>query len=534
MIEDNNWLMASAKGKSKKRIIGWTLAALGAMTPVLLVILIVILLGSGLFGAFSMVGGFLDGLFGSSDTQTLKDKTAMLSGMTEEEILELMESDKIDESVYETMMINKEEFQYLLEQVQEYNSQDVTRNIEIECKHTYSEWVEDETKENGGYYEQITEYPYRTITVRSADIEKFHLDWQLVYALCLTDTMTGVEDWARLAGTGEGEKGTMVHYGTNHEEIDYIISHVRMNYEYVTDLARSTKESYSMDECRALAHTKYQYGDLATEEGEWLFFYPHSLLERAYSGYSCMYYLVSEDGSTLYNLITASDVNHFDLIIERFCPNYNFGYFSMILGFIPGAEDLKNRLSHYYANRESGTQISDWELNYTIGDGINRSRLPTSTERIETEFGDLTDYGDLVYDETVGGNIVQEAMTKVGSAYNQNNRWAEGVYDCSSFVWRVLKAVGIDLAFICKGSTAAEECRGMVNAGMLIAPDQIKQGDIIFYSGEINGRYRNVTHVAIYAGGGKIVHASNPRDGVKVSDYYKTGLVCVCRPYGTE
>ena len=536
MNDEQNWLLETAKQKTKKKVVTVGLSLLGSMLPMLLIIFAVVILGSGVFGAFSMVGGFLDGIYGSSDMETLKKEAAKLNDLTEEEILELVKADKIDASFYETMMISREEFQYLLEQVMEYNAQDESKVIEIECRHTYMKWIEDETYPEGGYSEQVTEYPYREITVRSTDIEKFYLNWQLVYALCLTDTMSGVEDWTRILteDSAADTKGTLVHYGPDHEEIDYIISNVRMNYEYVTDLARSPKDTYTMEECEALAHTTYEYGDPETSEGEWFYYYPHSLLSRAYSGYSCMYYLMDSTGTRLTNLITASDVKHFDRIIERFCAKYNFGYFSIILNFIPGGEDLAQRLELYYANRETGYEISDWELDYEIGSGIDASLLPTSTERLETDFGDLTDYGDLAYDETRGGEIVREAMSKVGYAYDQNRRWEEGFYDCSSFIWRILQSAGIDLSKICSGSTAAEECRGMVNAGMVISPSDIRQGDIIFYSGEVNGRYRNVTHVAIYAGDGKIVHAASKKTGVKVGNYYKTGLVCVCRPYQLE
>lgn len=533
MNDEQNWLLKVAEQRTKKKAAILGISILSSMLPMLLLIFVIVILGSGVFGAFSMIGGFLDGIYGNSDMEILKNKTAGLNNLTEEEILELVKTDKIDDSFYATMMISKEEFWYLLEQVIEYNAQDESKVIEIECKHTYTIWIEDKTYLEGGYSEQVTEYPYREITVRSTDIEKFYLNWQLVYALCLTETMSGVDDWTRIF-TGSSEenlKGTLVHYGSAHEKIDYIISNVRMNYEYVTDLARSEKDIYSMEECEALAHTTYKYGDPETSEGEWFYYYPHSLLSRAYSGYSCMYYLLDSTGSRMTNLITASDVRHFERIIKRFCAKYNFGYFSIILNFIPGGENLAQQLELYYANQETGYEISDWELDYEIGSGIDVALLPTSTERLENDFGDLTDYGDLAFDESLGGEIVREAMSKVGCAYDQNRRWEEGYYDCSSFIWRVLQSVGIELSGICSGSTAAEECRGMVNAGMMISPSDIQQGDIIFYSGEVNGRYRNVTHVAIYAGDEKIVHAAGKKTGVKVGNYYKTGLVCVCRPY---
>ena len=39
-------------------------------------------------------------------------------------------------------------------------------------------------------------------------------------------------------------------------------------------------------------------------------------------------------------------------------------------------------------------------------------------------------------------------------------------------------------------------------------------GDLIFYSYSNNGRFFNITHVAIYVGNGKVVEAANERIGV--------------------
>ena len=550
--EQEDIVLQFAKKKAKKRVREWLLGCLTANLPVILIIFVVMTIGSGVFGAFSMVGGMLDGITGKSDIETLLNQTTILDELSEEEILELVINDKIDESFYETMMINKDEFQYLLESVIEYNSQNVAKTIQIECEHIFTEWVEntpddgtetdsdcenvgqtEEESESQGYYVKKTEYIYKPLQVSSTDIEKFYLDWQLVYALCLTDTMSGVDGWSRISGAADS-LGPLEHYGPNHEEIDYIISNVRMNYEYITDLARSSKESYSMEECKELVHTKFEYGDENTEEGKWLYYYPRSVISRAYSGYSCMYYLISPDNMTLTNFVIASDVKHFELIIDRFCRNYNFGYFSIILDFIPGADDLIDRLELYYQHKEDGYEIRDEQINYIIGSSIDVSLLPTSTERLDTDFGDLTDYGDLIFDENTGSKIVAEALSKVGCRYSQAERWEEGVYDCSSFIWRILQSVGIDLSTICSGSTAAEECRGMVNAGLVVPLSEIQPGDVIFYSDHVNGRYRNVTHVAFYAGNGQIVHAASAKSGVKVGNFYKSGLVCVCRPYKAE
>lgn len=538
MDEENQadaWLRKQG-GKAAKGCCVWALGLLVPAAPFLLIVICVGLLGTGLYSAFSTVGSFLKGLFGSSDAST-EENMAMLDNLTLEEVLELVKGDKLDKSFYETMMINKEEFQYLLERVQEVNNQSVEREIEIQCKHVYEEWVADKANPNGGHWETRTEYPYRSVTVNSDDIEKYKLDWQLVYSLCLTNTMSGVSGWTRVNATEE-YKGDLEHYGADHEVIDSIIDNVQMNYEYVTDLARSSQSSYTMDECEAMVHTSYQYGSADSEGGEWTYYIPHSVLKRAYSGYSCMYYLLSEDRTHLEKLITASDMKHFDLIVKRFCKKYNFSYFSSILSFIPGGGELAGKLSLYYDNRENGMEIASWNLtDYEIGSGISIDKLPTSTEPLTTDFGDLTDYGDLKYygdiefDDGIGGSIVADALTRVGSSYDQGNRWSANAYDCSSFVYRVLQSVDPSMVRMLIDTTAAGECKSMVEAGMTINPADIQQGDIIFYANGSGNRYRGVTHTAIYAGDGKIVHARGKAYGVCVSNYYTKGLVCVCRPY---
>lgn len=56
------------------------------------------------------------------------------------------------------------------------------------------------------------------------------------------------------------------------------------------------------------------------------------------------------------------------------------------------------------------------------------------------------------------------------------------------------------------------------NSGKKISADELLPGDLIFYAkgGRIN-------HVAIYIGGGQVIHASSPKTGIKISNYnYRT------------
>ena len=70
--------------------------------------------------------------------------------------------------------------------------------------------------------------------------------------------------------------------------------------------------------------------------------------------------------------------------------------------------------------------------------------------------------------------------------------------DCSGFIMSVYAHFGYDLPH------SSSALRGV---GRGVSYAEAQPGDIICYSG----------HVAIYIGGGAIVHASNERDGIKIS-----------------
>ena len=51
--------------------------------------------------------------------------------------------------------------------------------------------------------------------------------------------------------------------------------------------------------------------------------------------------------------------------------------------------------------------------------------------------------------------------------------------------------------------------------GSKVSLSNVQPGDLIFYR---NGS--RIGHVAMYIGGGRVVHASNPSDGIKISNMY--------------
>ena len=55
--------------------------------------------------------------------------------------------------------------------------------------------------------------------------------------------------------------------------------------------------------------------------------------------------------------------------------------------------------------------------------------------------------------------------------------------------------------------------------------EKLKPGDLIFYSNHTNDRYMDITHVAMYIGEGKIIHASGVNKGVCEQDVYFKNII---------
>lgn len=130
------------------------------------------------------------------------------------------------------------------------------------------------------------------------------------------------------------------------------------------------------------------------------------------------------------------------------------------------------------------------------------------------------------YAGETGQMVAGLALSKTGCRYSQAKRMEEGYYDCSSLVYRLYKEAGVTLP-----GTAAGQGQYCYRHAMLVNKKDLKPGDLIFYSYEQNGRFRNISHVAVYVGNGEMVHAANESRGV-VKDALRTkNVVFYARPY---
>lgn len=108
-----------------------------------------------------------------------------------------------------------------------------------------------------------------------------------------------------------------------------------------------------------------------------------------------------------------------------------------------------------------------------------------------------------------GTAIAAYAKQFVGNPYVWGGSSLTNGADCSGFTMSVYAKFGYSLPH----SAAAQSGRGKS-----VSFSNLQPGDLIFYRN--GGR---IGHVALYIGGGQVVHASNKRDGIKISNYrYRT------------
>lgn len=103
-------------------------------------------------------------------------------------------------------------------------------------------------------------------------------------------------------------------------------------------------------------------------------------------------------------------------------------------------------------------------------------------------------------------SVVEYAKNFLGNRYVYGGTSLTNGTDCSGFTMGVFSHFGYGLPRT-SGSQASSTTS--------IKSSEAKPGDLFFY-----GSGGHVSHVAIYIGGGMIIHASNPSSGIKISNAY--------------
>ena len=114
-----------------------------------------------------------------------------------------------------------------------------------------------------------------------------------------------------------------------------------------------------------------------------------------------------------------------------------------------------------------------------------------------------------------GQQIADYAVQFVGNPYVWGGTSLTNGADCSGFTLSVFANFGIGLS-----RTAESQSYG----GTSVDFGSLQPGDLLFYNST-----GSIDHVAIYIGGGQIVHAANSRKGIIISDAYYQTPVCARR-----
>lgn len=123
----------------------------------------------------------------------------------------------------------------------------------------------------------------------------------------------------------------------------------------------------------------------------------------------------------------------------------------------------------------------------------------------------------------IGQKAVEIAKTRVGDPYSQPLAGVGRYLDCSYLAMWVYRQLGIELP-----RTAAAQGEALEGAGLLIPFESLQPGDLVFWSYESNGRYKNISHVGIFAGEGKTIEAANPKIGVVYRDLPSKNKIVFC------
>lgn len=113
-------------------------------------------------------------------------------------------------------------------------------------------------------------------------------------------------------------------------------------------------------------------------------------------------------------------------------------------------------------------------------------------------------------------DLVSRALSYRGARYRRGGESSVG-FDCSGFVKYIYSLSGVKLP---------HDSRAMYKMGTPIDKSALQPGDIVFFA---NTYRRGISHVGLYIGDGKMIHASTQRRGVRVDSladsYYQRHYV---------
>jgi len=140
-----------------------------------------------------------------------------------------------------------------------------------------------------------------------------------------------------------------------------------------------------------------------------------------------------------------------------------------------------------------------------------KAKTPTKTAmKAPSRGGSMRDYAIHAArrQNAFGDAMASQAMSYRGMPYISGSASPRRGFDCSGLVYFLLRQRGVN-----SPRTAA----GMASLGQSVGKGSLQRGDVVLFA---NTYKRGISHVGVYMGDGKFVHAANSRAGVRVDSLF--------------
>ena len=175
------------------------------------------------------------------------------------------------------------------------------------------------------------------------------------------------------------------------------------------------------------------------------------------------------------------------------------------------AKEAKKRVEEAARNKPVSTTSSS----HTSNTGTTSGSTAGSTQTTKKASVSVSSSGS----SATGSRIASYAQQFIGNPYRYGGNSLTSGIDCSGFTQQIMAKFGYSISRT-SSSQAGE--------GRAVSTSNLRAGDLVFY-----GNGGSINHVAVYIGGGQVVHASNsapyPRGGIKISNVNYRTPICARR-----
>ena len=180
-----------------------------------------------------------------------------------------------------------------------------------------------------------------------------------------------------------------------------------------------------------------------------------------------------------------------------------------------------NNNKYYVLETGENTLIKDYKDKNFIALDENGSEFSIPKSYIEFNGDKVSASRNIISRKTSNLNkVINDAHSKIGRPYVYGDNGTRG-FDCSGFTCSVYESsMGVKLN---------RSSRDQVTNGIPVEKSELKPGDLLFF----NTSGKGISHVGLYIGDGKMIHASTSKSQVEITDinskYYSSRYVAARR-----